>query len=420
MKDLRVIISEFFEKEGIDASGVFHLAFSGGSDSLSLLHALTEVINGSLDAVYVDHALRDRKLLDEEIALNRRNCERLNVPLRIHTLEDGEVEALCREKKITTEAAARELRYRHFDTLDGYVITAHNLDDQAESIFMRLLSGSTFQSLSGIRRVRGKYLRPLLSVSKGEIEEYARHYGLIWSQDHTNSELFCLRNRVRHLVMPYLGDEVRNRLSRIADNVAAFTKASGMCRLNEHGLYVSLSRKELLEATEIRRSITLLTVLSRHTERRVSRGELAEIVRAAERKTTYSGREYVVTVTIDEVRFYPQKYWFSARFTSSFRSGGFAAVRSDAMMALCLKCDGSLIIRMDEDGDVLRTKGGTVKVSKLLSSMCVPYAPVVCDREKPVAVFASCLGGVNRISSDLMTSDWMEKPRMDVIWSPLT
>ena len=90
------------------------------------------------------------------------------------------------------------------------------------------------------------------------------------------------------------------------------------------------------------------------------------------------------------------------------------------MTALCLKCDGSLIIRMDEDGDVLRTKGGTVKVSKLLSSMGVPYAPVVCDREKPVAVFASCLGGVNRISSDLMTSDWMEKPRMDVIWSPLT
>ena len=117
----------------------------------------------------------------------------------------------------------------------------------------------------------------------------------------------------------------------------------------------------------------------------------------------------------DEIRFYPQKYWFSARFTDHFASGPFRVIVSDAENALFLPVDGSLIIRMDESGDVLKTRGGNIKVSELISSMGVPYAPVVTDRGKPVAVFGACVGGVNRISSDLITSEWREGTCVDVI-----
>ncbi len=420
MKDFVETVRNFFISEGIGTDGVFHLAFSGGSDSLSLLHALTKVITGHLDAVYVDHALRKRSILDEERALNEKNCMALNVPFTVHRLADGEVEALVKEKGITVEAAARELRYRYFDSLEGYVITAHNRDDQAESVFMRLLTGSTFQSLAGIRKVRGKYLRPIISLTKSEIEDYARSNGLIWSYDHTNSELFCLRNRVRHLVMPYLSSDVKKSLVNIASNVDAFTSSLGMCSHVRKGIYVSLSRSELLFASELKRSITLLSLISCHTDRRISRGELDGIISSVMTGKDISGREYIVTVAGDEVRIYPQKYYFSARFTEDFHSGPFTAIRSDSVTALSLPSDGSLIIRMDESGDTLRTKGGSVKVSKLLSAMGVPYAPVVTLKGYPVAVFASSVGGVNRISADMLSSDWLSVPRFDVISSPLT
>ncbi|MGN0906063.1 MAG: tRNA lysidine(34) synthetase TilS [Bullifex sp.] len=420
MKDLVSAVRSFFETEGIGTDGVFHLAFSGGSDSLPLLHALTKVITGFLDAVYVDHALRDRSILDEEIALNRKNCELIGVPLTVYRLSDGEVEALASERGITLEAAARELRYRYFDTLDGYVITGHNMDDQAESVFMKLLTGSTFQSLAGIRKVRGKYLRPMLSVPKSEILRYADENGLVCSHDHTNSELFCLRNRVRHLVMPYLSDEVKLSLVNIADNVSAFVSETGVCEIYDMGLYVYVSSDSFFSASDLKRDITLLTVLSGYAERRISRGELGEIISHAGRKKSFYGREYIVTFFGDEIRFYPQKYWFSARFNDHLSSGPYRVTVSDAENALFLPLDGSLIIRMDESGDMLRTKGGNIKVSELLSSMGVPYAPVVTDRGKAVAVFASCLGGVNRISSDLINPQWRDETRVDVISASLT
>ena len=87
--------------------GTLCLAFSGGSDSLALLSLLPKERSY---AVYIDHNIRDRKELDKEIELNRRNAERFSIPLKVLTIERGDVISLSRRERIGLEAAARKLR----------------------------------------------------------------------------------------------------------------------------------------------------------------------------------------------------------------------------------------------------------------------------------------------------------------------
>ena len=103
-------------------------------------------------AVYVDHSLRPREELDEEISLNIRNARALSIPLYIIRLGEGSVSLLAKEKDIGIEAAARTLRYEaleRFRSENGYdfILTAHHLDDQSETLLMRMLSSSPFGSM---------------------------------------------------------------------------------------------------------------------------------------------------------------------------------------------------------------------------------------------------------------------------------
>ena len=137
--------------------GKLLIAFSGGSDSLFLLSVLSEAAGDRTEAVYVNHHLRPETELREEIELNIRNAERLNIPLTIINVPEGEITKLAKEKDCGVEAAAREVRYsilrekadnEHFD----WILTAHHREDQAETVLMRILSGSPFTSYQGIRR----------------------------------------------------------------------------------------------------------------------------------------------------------------------------------------------------------------------------------------------------------------------------
>ena len=173
-------------------------AVSGGADSVAML-LLLHTANGlprnslgvGLSALHVHHGLRGAEA-DEDLAFVQALCLRLDVPLHIHHASVRDRVARSREagEPETLEEAARGLRYEIFGRLiaEGHadsVLTAHTLDDQAETVLMQLLRGAWTEGLSGIHPVvivgnavrPGRILRPLLSVRRGELEEYLRGRG---------------------------------------------------------------------------------------------------------------------------------------------------------------------------------------------------------------------------------------------------
>ncbi len=179
------------------------VAYSGGPDSAALLDILSKsAYAGRTSAFYVDHALRPPDEMEQERTLVEQFCGQMHIPLRIAELEKGSVHARAHDCGIGVEASAREMRYRAFmgrsEELDGAaVLTAHTLDDQAETLVMRVFQGSSLEGLAGIPEVREPYYRPLLHEQKSALLDYlTEHLVPSWT-DSTNELDVYTRNRVR-------------------------------------------------------------------------------------------------------------------------------------------------------------------------------------------------------------------------------
>lgn len=177
-------------------------AVSGGADSLALLWAmylLKEEWKLDLAAVHFNHHLQPEEP-DEDEQFVRDFCEGYGIPLYV-----GSAHVVAGEKGL--EAAARDARYAYFATLPGKIATAHTADDNAETVLMHLLRGTGLKGLGGIAPRRDNLIRPLLSVTRKEILEFLEEYCLSHREDSMNATDFCLRNRLRHHVMPLLKAE---------------------------------------------------------------------------------------------------------------------------------------------------------------------------------------------------------------------
>ncbi len=184
------------------------VGLSGGPDSVSLLHILSELREEwrlSLNALYVDHGLRPEKT-PCEIDFCAELTERLKVP---YSVEKVDVREFSDKENLSIQEAARHLRYLAFEehafqTEADRIATGHNADDQAETLVMRLLRGAGSRGLSGIPPVRGPLIRPLIMVERSEIERYLDERGIGFVIDASNLKQDYLRNRLRHEVMPLL------------------------------------------------------------------------------------------------------------------------------------------------------------------------------------------------------------------------
>lgn len=187
------------------------VGLSGGADSVCLFYVLLALqgeLGISIEAVHINHMLRESALRDEEFV--RRLCEREQVP--VHVLRT-DVAAVARENGMTTEEAGRKVRYDFFaetaqKTEAEKIAVAHHMDDQAETILFHLCRGTGVDGLSGISPVRGNIIRPLLSVSRADIESYLSEIKSEYMTDETNAQTAYSRNRIRHNVLPMLEKEV--------------------------------------------------------------------------------------------------------------------------------------------------------------------------------------------------------------------
>lgn len=191
-----------------DEIGSVLVGLSGGADSTALftvLCRLSEKYGFKVYAAHVNHCLRgDAADRDEEFS--RRLAEEHGAGF--FSLR-ADVAAIAEERGISEEEAGRNVRYSFFDrTADengiDFIATAHHKNDNAETILMNFMRGSGVSGLCGIPYRRGRLIRPLLDVSRAEIERFCAEEGIGYVTDATNFEECCTRNRIRGTLIPYI------------------------------------------------------------------------------------------------------------------------------------------------------------------------------------------------------------------------
>ena len=206
------------------AGGTVLCAVSGGRDSMCLLHRmkqLGEENNFRVAAAHFNHQLRG-ECADRDEAFVRDWCKQENIPFYAGR---GDVRQAAQTNGWTVEEAARRLRYAFLEETAEKIgaekiATAHQAEDQTETVLMHLVRGTGPEGLRGIPAVRGKLIRPLLQTSRREIEAYLEENGVPHVEDETNQDTTLTRNRIRHLVLPQL-EEINPALGEAVERTTA-------------------------------------------------------------------------------------------------------------------------------------------------------------------------------------------------------
>ncbi|RJX21495.1 MAG: tRNA lysidine(34) synthetase TilS [Ammonifex sp.] len=197
---------------------------SGGPDSVALLDLmwrLREHLQVSIHVAHLNHCLREEAAGEAEFVQELAAVYDLGI-----TVEKHDVPAYAAAQKLSTEVAARETRYRFFETLmrrigATRVALGHQADDLAETVLLNFVRGAGLTGLKGIPPVRTPYVRPLIEVRRAAIEAYCAFRGLRTCLDASNLQTVYLRNRIRHELVPFLqreyNPEIVPALCRLAE-----------------------------------------------------------------------------------------------------------------------------------------------------------------------------------------------------------
>lgn len=222
-------VQNTINQQGLAENGSSVLvAVSGGADSVCLLHVLSSIKNSfnyNISAAHLNHSIRGAEAdRDEDYVIGL--CKKLKI--KCYT-EKTDVPKLAQEKGMTEEEAGRRARYEFFERVLSennidYVATAHNKNDQAETVLMRIIRGSGLTGLRGIKYKREDcVIRPLLDVSREEIENYCREAEIDFKTDSTNKDDNYTRNKIRHQLIP-LASEIN---PSVIDALANLSKTLG-------------------------------------------------------------------------------------------------------------------------------------------------------------------------------------------------
>ena len=203
---------------------------AGGIDSTALLHGLqglSQAHDLNLLIGHVNHGLRGDESEADETAVRSLGAA-LGRPVRVARVDPGALrEGLSSRERPTLQESARTLRYRALAELAeqtgaSRIATAHTADDQAETVLLRLMRGTSPDGLGGIpeRSPDGRIVRPLLRVSRNQIERFARARRLHWREDSSNRRVNYARNRLRRHWLPGLAGDFNPRLLRAIGGLA--------------------------------------------------------------------------------------------------------------------------------------------------------------------------------------------------------
>lgn len=196
------------------------LGLSGGADSVCLLlmlNYLRHSMNIDIFAVHVNHMIRGEEAVRDRIFCENL-CKEYNVELEVFEID---VTALAKEKKLTVEEAGRNARYEAFGHIAkkygaNKIAVAHHKNDQAETVLHNLFRGTGIRGLSGMRPANDNIVRPLLDVSREDIEEYLNKHNIQYVTDSTNESNEYMRNKLRNELLPYAKEHINRN---VIDNI---------------------------------------------------------------------------------------------------------------------------------------------------------------------------------------------------------
>ena len=374
-------------------------AVSGGSDSIALLFALyllKDKLRIRLAAAHVNHLFRGAEG-DRDEAFVREFCRRYDIPLTV-----GRCEVIPGKKGL--EAAARDVRYEFLRSLPGKIATAHTADDNAETVLMHIVRGTGLKGLGGIAPVNGNVIRPMLSVTQQEVEDFCAEWCLSYITDSTNPTDKFLRNRLRHHVMPLLKQEN----PRIAENVSAMAlrlRQDEDC-LSELSACAEMNVDQLKQMHPALRSRTLERFLKHSGVREPEASHIlqAESLVFSDNPSAFARFPGGITIArnyaILELRQEREELlptvlpvpgsilWGDYRISASEKGPEGNPIWPQ----------GTITIRSRASGDSIRQPGGTKSLKKLFIDRKIPAAersriPVICDEKGILEVHGI---GINR------------------------
>ena len=391
------------------------VGFSGGADSSALLHYLKDRCKCLL-AVHVNHMIRG-----EEAERDQAHCERIcakyGVELKVFRVD---VPKLSRERGVGLEEAARDARYSIFGDLLAKnpqykcIVTAHNANDNAETVVFNLVRGAGANGLCGIKPVFGKVYRPLIHLSRNEIIGYCVDNNIEYVTDSTNSDTDYTRNRIRHMVLPQLfeinpgfldscarmgevlrGDE--EYIAAQADDVLAQAKGGSLSKKEAQGVPkavmarvlkalsgVNLDYKavcacqDLINSWQAGKMLSVgggLTFKLEHDKMWfLKNGDVAPstfVSSLDQGVNIIEGTDLAVLINCDEA-------------PNGYRAGGSVRLNSQEV---CMP----LYVRSKMDGDTVKSCGHTKKLKRVLTDLHIPSherkrLPVICDEKGVLCV----------------------------------
>jgi len=220
-------------------SKTFAIACSGGIDSMVLMHLCQSTMGNSFYCLHLDHNWREDSILAKEFIENY--CKTHSIKFISKKLDQIRI----------SEDEGRKARYEFFEEICeansiDYLLMGHNLNDKIETVLFRITRGTNIHGLKSIAEFRDlnnqcKIYRPLLNLSRDEIEDYARQHSLEYKEDTSNSDIKFARNRIRHNVIPELlqiNTKLLNnvdKLSRLAEEQDNFINSVAQKELERLG-----------------------------------------------------------------------------------------------------------------------------------------------------------------------------------------
>jgi tRNA(Ile)-lysidine synthase len=217
---VKKVQNTIFQHKLFERGNKILLAVSGGPDSATMLHifsSLQEKYDLELATAHINYGLRGKDS-DGDEKFVRTLAEKYGLKIFVHNINVGAIHELPRDravhepplqKKYYSENYLRDIRYNFFEKIRtennfDFIAVAHNLDDQVETFLMRIIRGSGLQGMASMKYKNGNIIRPLLSLSRDEIEKYLKENKLKYRIDKTNLQSKYLRNKIRNKLIPYL------------------------------------------------------------------------------------------------------------------------------------------------------------------------------------------------------------------------
>lgn len=394
-----------YEMEAIFDGAI--IGFSGGADSSAILHYLAKKTKKLL-AVHINHMIRGEEALRDEFFC-KNMCKKYGVKFLSYRVD---IPLLAEERKQGLEETAREERYRIFNQIISQngdykcIVTAHNANDNAETVIFNLSRGSGARGIAGIKPVINNIVRPLIYCSKEEILEYCNKNSISYVNDSTNTDTDYTRNYIRHEIVPML-EKINPsfldsciRMGELLRDDEKYLQSICDKIIEENRIRTRIST-ELFIGQERPIASRLLMYLSKETLDRkaidaclrlAKNGRVGQYVNLPNKLSFKKERGYV--------KFVKTELLLKARFNISLKDGlnyieqasTVISLNSDMIPeskyelveAVKLKVDGKLYVRNKADGDKMVQGKMTKKLKTIFCDKHIPShmrdkIPLLCD-----------------------------------------